>query len=186
MRLCFIDLETTGINVLSDEPIQLGAVLVNFADQDEGEVIAEFTTYVKPTLASSLSNLGYQTHGISSDEFESFPHPSSVLENYFRELGTNYQFAAWNMSFDVSFFKALCERNSFLKDFNGIDYRHIDVQTLCFMARLMGKLPFSVRTFTDLLHHYGYSRSPRHSAIEDARLLYVVYKNLVKTIRLVV
>jgi len=178
-NICFIDFETTGLNLIKDYPIEIGAVLVD----SNLDIIKKFQSYIKPTNSFEIEAPSFNIHGISEEIVMSAPSELSVLTSMFAELGTNYRIAAWNMSFDLSFFKAWCYRNSFGKILEEINYRHIDVQTICFIAKEMGCISENINSLSQLLTYFGFTRSKYHNALEDAELLYRVYVLLIKKLK---
>lgn len=178
-QVCFVDFETTGIDLINDYPIEVGAVLVD----SNLNIVNGFHSLIKPNNSFSIKESAYKVHGIDEQTIMQAPSEQKVLNELFLRLGTNYRLAAWNMSFDVAFFKALCLRNSFESNLNKINYRHLDVQTICFIAKELRAIPNNINSLSDLCSHIGLARSIRHSAFEDARLLVSVYKYLFKQLR---
>ena len=54
--LCFIDFETTGINVFEDEPIEFGAVLTN----ERLEVVDSFCSRIKPSPRRAIGDAAFK------------------------------------------------------------------------------------------------------------------------------
>ena len=173
-NICFIDFETTGVDILTDHPIQLGCLLVD----GNLNLIKEFSSYIRPLNEFIISERAFLIHGITRETILSSPDEKTVLANFFLQIGHNYKFAAWNMSFDIAFFKIFCLRNGFENHLNKINYRHIDVQTVSFIANQLGLITGNVNSLSDLASYFGIERSHNHSALEDARILYFIYKRL--------
>lgn len=173
-NICFIDFETTGVSLIDDYPIEIGAILIS-ADYI---IIEEFHSFIKPNNNYRIKDSALKVHGILDEQILNSPSEKEVLSEFFKKLGTNYRIAAWNMSFDVAFFKLLCQRNGFVSNLSKINYRHIDVQTISFVAKKLGRIPERLNSLSDVVSYFNLTRSNKHSAIEDARLLFQVYEKL--------
>jgi DNA polymerase-3 subunit epsilon len=176
-QLCFIDFETTGIDPLNDEAIEIGALLVN----QFLEPISTFESRIKPKTQKSSYD-AFKIHGISNDDLIKSPSSSEVVNKFFSLLGNDFCFAAWNISFDVSFFRKICHESEMSERFFQIKYRHIDVQTICKLAVNIGAINSKVQSLTDCVNYFELSRLDKHNALEDAILCCEVYKNLLNSI----
>ena len=134
--ICFIDFETTGIDVFRDEPIEFGAILVN----NKMKIINEFSSKVSINKSVYLTKRAFNIHNISNEKLKDAPNPKDVINKFFNEFGTDYRFSGWNISFDVSFFRKLCHKNGMMVKYNKINHRHIDTQSLGFLAIELGLL----------------------------------------------
>ena len=128
-NICFIDFETTGVNVFRDEPMEIGAVLID----DDFEILKKFKSRIRIEKKVHLRKSAYMIHNITAQDLLNETTQKEVLRDFFNEFGTDYRFAGWNISFDVTFFRRLCNRNGFMTLYNQINHRHIDIQTLNFL-----------------------------------------------------
>lgn len=179
MMFCFLDLETTGIDLINDFPIEIGAVLVD----EKLNRIKDFHSYISPVGNYRISSSALEIHGKSIADINEAPSERQAINDFFLNLGSDYRFVAWNMTFDVAFFKLLCSRNGFSKNFNMINYRHIDVQSISFISQQLGILPNDINSFTSLCEFFNLRRSHHHSAFEDANLLFHAYKLLIEKLK---
>jgi DNA polymerase III epsilon subunit-like protein len=175
MNICFIDFETTGANPLKDKPLEIGAVLAT----EDCQIIKTFSSYINPGGEINISDTAQKIHQIDIDTVRKADIESKVLKNLFDNLGTNYRFAAWNVNFDVTFMRNICNKNNFTSYYNQIYYRHIDVQSLSFLANQMNLYGKELNSLTDVAHYFGIDRSNKHSALEDSIVLLKVYKQLI-------
>jgi DNA polymerase III subunit epsilon len=178
-NICFIDFETTGTSLIDDHPIEIGAVLLD----NNFNVLHDFHSYIKPQHTFVIKESAFKIHNLSENLISESPNEKEVLGELFSKLGTDYRLAAWNMSFDIAYFKILCHRNSYESYLNKINYRHIDVQTISYVAKEIGCISENIDSFSDLLKYFGLIRRNFHSAIEDAILLSQVYKLLLQCIK---
>ncbi len=175
-NLCFIDFETTGSNVFEDHPLEFGAVLVN----KNFEIVNEFFSSIKPPDRSQNTATAFAIHNIKLRDLEDAPTSKVVLDDFFERFGVDYGFAGWNISFDVPFFRKLCYLNEMMDLYNKIDYRHIDVQTICKIARELTLIPGNIKSLDDCVRYFGLNRSKVHNALEDAKLTFSVFQALLK------
>lgn len=179
-NICFIDFETTGVDVFKDNPIELGAVLVN----SKGTIIKKFHCFIKPRTQRRMSKSAKQIHGLSFGDLLSKKNQNDVIKEFFNLMGTNYRFGGWNINFDVSFFRSMCHHTNMMSSFNKINHRHIDVQTINFTAQRLGLIDNKINSLTDLSYYFGLSRKFKHSAIEDAEIAAEIYYKLLNHFKL--
>lgn len=179
-KICFIDFETTGIDVYKDNPIEIGAVLID----ERGEILSKFYSFIKPRSNRITSVNAFKIHGIDSKSLIIAPSQNEVLNNFFNQLGTDYRFAGWNINFDVSFFRRMCHFSNRMSDYNKINHRHIDVQSINFLATELGFIDSQYRSLSDLAKLFSIDRNVKHSAIEDAIITSKVYIELINLFRL--
>lgn len=174
--MCFIDFETTGIDVFRDEPLEFGAVLVN----DNLDVIKEFHSKISPSNKVYLTKRAFNIHSLTIEELKDFPTQKEVAIDFFKDFGTDYRFAGWNISFDVSFMRKICHKNGLMRQFNLINHRHIDTQTIGFLATELEIVSFHSKSLNDWVDFFGLVRGTKHSALEDARLTLEVHRQIFK------
>ncbi|MFC6224824.1 exonuclease domain-containing protein [Hymenobacter artigasi] len=173
-KICFIDFETTGIDVYSDEPIEIGAIIVN----NESVVENKFHSRFQLSKGKNISNESFSIHGISDRDLLESPSRRDVIQRFFSTMGHDFCFASWNISFDVGFFKKVCHENDMMDKFNKVNYRHIDVQTISQVANRLGKFDSQINSLSDCINYFGLERSAHHNAYQDAELCFAVYKKL--------
>lgn len=177
--ICFIDFETTGIDVFRDEPIEIGAVLVN----DELEVLKEFSSKITIQKSTYLTKRAYNIHNISVEVLRNAPDPKEVLITFFNEFGTDFRLGGWNINFDVSFLRKLCHKNGMMVKYNKINHRHIDIQSLGYLAIQLKIVEGNNNSLNDWKNYFGFKRRENHSALDDAKLTLKVYKELLNKFR---
>jgi DNA polymerase III epsilon subunit-like protein len=174
MNICFIDFETTGIDIFKDSPIEIGCVLVS----EEGEILKEFHSYIKPRNNRVFSASSKNIHGMNKELLENAKSQQDVLIEFFNNMGTDYRFSGWNINFDVSFFRSMCHYNNMMREYNKIHHRHIDVQSIVFYLKEKNLLPNELKSLYDLINYFNLKRNIKHNAMEDAELTFQVYQRL--------
>lgn len=169
--ICFIDFETTGINVFRDEPIEFAAVLVD----SELRIVTQFQSRIKPEKKLFFKKSASAIHNLTADDLIEAPTQRQVLEKFFSEVGTDFRFAGWNITFDVTFMRRLCNRNGFMSYYNKINHRHLDIQTMNYLANVMQLYGTPCSSLSDVVNYFGLSRNKNHLALEDTLLTFRVF-----------
>ena len=173
--ICFLDFETTGIDVFKDFPIEIGAILVN----DKLEINEEFHSIINPNRKRKFKASATKIHGIKSvEELDMYPKSDEVINSFFDKMGTNYCFCSWNISFDVTFFRRLCHQNNIMRKYNQINYRHIDLQSIMFYYNKINNTGIYKNSLDNSCNYFGIKRSTEHNAKEDVKLLLEVYRRI--------
>lgn len=170
---CFLDLETTGINLFQDHTIEIGAVLVD----ENFQIIKKFHSFIKPNKTITFSNASKKVHGLDESFFEDKGDAYSVLDNFFIEMGTEFRFVSWNISFDIGFFRKLCHSSKMTDKYNQINYRHIDLQSIFYWHCIKHNLQ-NMSSLDDACNFYDIPRSKYHNALEDALIAYKIFTKL--------
>lgn len=173
--VCFIDFETTGSNLFTDDPIQIGAVLYDWSDS----IPIEFQSFIKPSKEARNTQKAFNIHQLRISDLKDKPTPKIVLSDFFQKFGTEFCFAGWNISFDVPFFKKLCYENGFQKIYDKLNYRHIDVQSICRVLKYLELVNPELNSLTDFANYFNLKRSSSHDALEDAKITFKVFLNAI-------
>jgi DNA polymerase III epsilon subunit family exonuclease len=174
--ICFLDFETTGIDVFKDYPIEIGAVLVD----DNLNIIKKFQSFINPNRKRKFKATAIKTHGYKSmSDLSNFPLSKDVLTDFFETLGSNYCFAGWNISFDVTFFRKLCHQNNMMKRYNELNYRHLDIQSMMHLFNHFKHTEIEKNSLDNTCQYFNIKRSKKHNALEDAKLTLEIYKSIV-------
>ena len=102
-RFIAFDFETTGLEVATDRPIEVAAVLF-----EQGQPIDRFCTLINPELP--ISKLIQDITGITNDMVIDAPKESDVIDNLLNFL-SDIPIVAHNTPFDVAFLEAMAQRN---------------------------------------------------------------------------
>lgn len=177
--ICFIDFETTGIDVFRDEPIEFGAILVDC----NLEIENEFSSKISINKSVYLTKRAFNIHNISKEDIDNSPNQEEVINKFFNQFGTDFRLGGWNTSFDVSFLRKICHKNGMMVSYNKINHRHVDTQSLGFLAVELVLVEHSKNSLNDWVNYFGFNRRNNHSALEDAKLTFEIYKELLHLFR---
>jgi DNA polymerase III epsilon subunit-like protein len=106
LNYIIVDVERNSFNYETDKPseiIEIGAVKMN----DDGEVIDNFSTFVKPSCA--LSRFTIKLTHINEDMIKDAPAFAEAYQDFVSFLGADYAFVSWGKE-DYHFFEADCSR----------------------------------------------------------------------------
>lgn len=116
-KLCFIDVETTGIDRSVHDIFQLSARIVT---PDGSEILSRFDSTFRP-LGLNVMPEALEKHGYSVEDLASLPTSSSSAYADFIEWLSQYvdrynkndklQFVAYNAKFDAEFVRAWFEKH---------------------------------------------------------------------------
>jgi DNA polymerase-3 subunit alpha (Gram-positive type) len=155
-----IDFETTGLNAVDDEIIEIGAVKI-----DGMKMIDEFSTLVKPK--KEVSGKSVEITGISPQMLEGAPVLDDVLPSFLKFLGDTI-IVAHNADFDYRFLReALKSRNI------AIDLPYID--TLQFSKALISIPSYGLEKVVKALNVGEFNH---HRALDDAKITAKVFIKL--------
>jgi len=174
MNICFLDFETTGVDVFKDNPIEIGAVLVD----EKNQILKEFHSLIEPRTKRAISANALSIHGLNIKSLLNAPSQEDVLNQFFEVMGFDFRFAGWNINFDVTFFRRMCHNNNRMREFNKIYHRHIDIQSIVYFLRERNKFKQEIVSLNDIIDLYKIERYKLHNAFNDAKITFEVYKNL--------
>lgn len=150
-RYVAFDLETTGLNSLSDEIVEIGAVLV-----ENGQIIREYSQLVNP--GRSMPPDASAVNHITDDMLVHQPQIHQVLPAFLSFVGDDV-LAAHNASFDLKFIAQACMREQFR-----IPVGFFDTMSL---ARYWPEA--EDKKLVSLCDVAGVETVPSHRALDDAR-----------------
>ncbi len=172
--ILIIDFETTGLDLKSSLPIQLGAVLLDkesLVEQDN------FLSFIKQDL-SGMSPESAKIHGITSSDLQGAPTQNQVMKKFLARFGVDVYLASWNEMLDHCMLGRML--GGIGKDIYEHDYHYLDIWSLAYMYLVgqgRGDIVRSEQTFEFL----GLPKRNLHNALEDCQLtaevLRKVYNN---------
>ena len=117
-RFIAFDFETTGLQVETDRAIEVAAIMFK-----DGKPAKKFVTLINPQIP--ISDLIADITGITNEMVTEAPLEKEIIDDLFEFLG-DYPIVAHNTPFDLSFLRAMAERDN--KDF--IERKCYDTLTL--------------------------------------------------------
>lgn len=161
--ICF-DLETTGLNVESDEIIEVGAVKVV-----EGRLTEQFTCFVN--IHKPLSPFISDLTGISDAMLQREGYEKQAVIEEFVKFCDGYALLGHNLMFDYKFMKTAASLYRLPFEKNGID-------TLDLARKFLPELPN--KKLGSLCDHYQYRNEKAHRAVYDAKATAYCYEQMIR------
>lgn len=163
--LIIFDCETTGIEPLEDDIIELAAYKIH-----KGELVETFHRYLKPRMPVGRS---VYVHGLTNKFLaENGEEPQIVLQDFMKFIDGG-MLVGHNVVFDIRMLESACSRNgiSFVRD------RYTD--TLSLARRFMETNSYKLG---DLAERLNLTHKPTHRALDDVATTWELLKYLVPRI----
>lgn len=153
-RIVVLDVETTGLDLVHDRLISIGAVAVVDGRINLGE---SFSVVLRQKDASSKANI--LVHGISGDEQRHGLPPADALLDFLEYLGKS-PLVAFHVAFDETMIRRA------MKEYLGLTFRHRWLDLAYAMPALWPDL--KLRTLDEWAAHFSIGNDERHNAASDA------------------
>lgn len=167
MRCVVVDVETTGLNLMQDRLISIGAVAVVNGKIALGD---SFYIVLQQQAASDKGNI--LIHGIGHAEQLQGEPPIDALLSFLEFLGKD-PLIAFHVTFDETMIKRA------LRDYLGFNFKHPWLDLAYVMPGLNPPLARRFRALDDWIGHSNIRIDARHNALADAlataQLLQVAY-----------
>ena len=162
-----VDIETTGLDSLIDEIIEIGALKVV-----NNEIVDSFTSLVKPE--ERIDDFIVELTGITNDMVKGAPKINEVLPEFIDFLG-NSIILGHNIHFDVNFLYDAANWLIKMPISNDI------VDTLRLSRKLVKNIEnHKLKTLTE---YFNISVEPNHRAVNDCYATLEVYRNICELIK---
>lgn len=174
MYYLVLDTETTGLNPVNNQLVQLAGYVID--SEDGYRMIDSINTRIKLLPGAQVDKKALEVNKLTTEKINSFSEPNNLISDLDR-LRSKYGKllpVGWNISFDINMIKSILTKLGASYD-DYFDYHSLD---LCSVARyiLSKKHPkpnrFKLATIADYLNIP--INSELHEAREDARLTWQV------------
>jgi DNA polymerase III subunit epsilon len=155
-RCVVVDVETTGLNLMTDTLISIGAVGVVNGSIALGD---SFDVVLQQHSVSRKENI--LVHGLSgSVQLEGVPPEDSLL-SFLEFLGKD-PLVAFHVTFDETMIRRA------MHQYLGISFKHPWLDLAYVMPALYPDLLYSHRSLDDWARHFDIHNEERHNALSDA------------------
>jgi DNA polymerase-3 subunit epsilon len=155
-RLVVVDVETTGLNLMNDTLISIGAVAVVNGRIALGD---SFSVVLQQRESSRKENI--LIHGISGSAQREGVLPADALLAFLEYLGKS-PLVAFHVAFDETMIKRA------LHQYLGISFEHPWLDLAYVLPTLYPGLMPSHRSLDDWASHFDIGNDDRHNAVADA------------------
>jgi DNA polymerase III epsilon subunit-like protein len=168
-NLAFIDIETTGLNVLEHEIIQIGCVVTD----PEFNILEEFEIKIKPEQIEKADKVALRINKYDPADWV-FAYTLAEGMKIFSKKVKNCIMLSHNIVFDFSFLEA-----AFLKTKieNSMHFHKLDTISFAW-AKLHKKKEINHFSLRELCLYFNIENKNAHTALSDARATYELYKKL--------
>jgi DNA polymerase III subunit epsilon len=155
-RFVVVDVETTGLNLMTDTLISIGAVSVV-----HGRIALadSFSVVLQQRESSRKENI--LIHGISGSAQREGVPPADALLAFLEYLGKS-PLVAFHVAFDETMIKRA------LRQYLGVSFKHPWLDLAYVMPALYPDLARSHRALDDWAGHFDIRNDDRHNALSDA------------------
>ncbi len=170
-NFAFIDIESTGLNFLAHEIIEIGAVITDC----ELNVIEEFEIKIKPERIEDADPVSLKVNQYDPTNWTGAVSLKEGLEMLGKKV-KDCIMVGHNVSFDVGFLDSAFSK---VKMTNPMHYHRIDTISVAWAKLHRDPLleHFSLR---ELCMKFGIENKRAHTALSDARATYELYKKLME------
>lgn len=155
-RYVVVDVETTGLNLITDTLISIGAVAVVNGRIALGD---SFSVVLQQQESSNKENI--LIHGISSTAQRDGVDPVEALLCFLEYLGKS-QLVAFHVAFDETMIRRA------IRQYLGFSFRHTWLDLAYVMPALNRSLMGSHRVLDDWIGRFNIRIEARHNALADA------------------
>jgi len=168
-NLAFIDIETTGLNVLKHEIIEIGCVLTT----PTFEIIEEFELKIKPEHIEDADPVSLKISNYNPDLWTEALTLGAAMKIFSQKTKDSIM-VGQNVAFDSGFLEYVFAK---LKLANSMHYHKLDTISIAWakLHRAPDLEHFSLR---EMCVRFGIDNDRPHTALSDARATYELYKKL--------
>lgn len=155
-RLVVVDVETTGLDLVRDRLIAIGACAV-----ENGQVVMadSFEIVLRQDKSSTKDNI--LIHGIGGEAQRDGLEPAEALLRFLDFLGKS-PLVAFHVTFDQTMIKKA------VKEYLGFEFKHPWLDLAYVMPGLLPEYARRYRALDDWSGHFRINNFARHSALADA------------------
>ena len=160
----WLDGETTGLNPLQNDIIQLACIPVIMGQVHN----TAFNEYCQPINWASIDDDALKINSISRDQLSSFQKPEIMVDHlvsYLRQFNTKFTIAGFNVGFDKDFIAALFKKVKRERDYLELFTQDIR-DTYKRAKKLKNQLPTTNLKLQTLCNHFNITINA-HDALSD-------------------
>jgi DNA polymerase-3 subunit epsilon len=156
MRCVVVDVETSGLNLMKDRLISIGAIAVV-----NGQIALADSFYIVLQQETASNKENILLHGIGGSAQTDGVPPVDALLSFLEYLGKDPLVA-----FHVVFDQTMIRRS--ISQYMGVSFKHPWLDMAYIMPALNARLADRLRTLDDWNGHFDIHNEARHNALADA------------------
>ena len=168
-NFAFIDIETTGLNLLEHEIIEIGCV----CSTENLEMIEEFEIKIKPERIENADRAALKVNHYNEKDWAGAVDLKEAMK-IFSEKVKDCIMVGHNVAFDSGFLEYAFNK---MKLPNPMHYHKLDSVSVAW-AKLHREPDLEHFSLRELCLRFGIENERAHTALADARATYELYKKL--------
>jgi len=187
MKLLWIDTETTGLNAVRHDIIQLAGMVVI-----DGKVVDEFDLKCAPYDIDAVDAKALQVNGIKRDDLMKRPNPKDTLDVFVNRLDQHVNrfdkedkliCAGHNVGFDLDFTFNWFKKGGNDYFYSYADYHKLDTVPLAMWTNMMRLTNFKSYKLESLCNDLGIEIVGAHDAMVDVKAARALIRKLSSILR---
>lgn len=181
-KILYFDVETTGLNALQNDIIQLSGIV-----EIGGEVKDEFNFKMQPFSYENISAEALEANGLSVEKIKTFPTPQDthksfckVLEKWCNKFDRSDKFypAGYNVKFDIDFLAKFFLKNEDNYLGSWINWHALDALPFLYAMDFKGEIALPNCKLSTICEHFKIELTA-HDALSDVRAARELIKRFV-------
>ena len=168
-KFAFIDIETTGLNLLQHEIIEIGCVITT----PDLEPIEDFELKIKPKHIESADKIALKVNHYEEKDWESALEQKEAIK-ILAEKTKDCIMVGHNVAFDAGFLEHAFNE---IKIGNTLHYHKLDTVSISW-AKLHSDPDLEHFSLREMCVRFGIKNKRAHTALSDARATFKLYKKL--------
>ena len=170
-NLAFIDIETTGLDVIKHEIIEIGVVITT----PKLRVIEKFELKIKPEHIEDADPVALKINHYNPTDWQEAQNLKESMKVFSQKV-KDCIMVGHNVSFDSNFLDYTFAE---IKLKNSMHYHRLDTISIAW-AKLHKKPNIKHFSLRELCEHFNVKNEHPHRALSDAYATYELYKKLTK------
>lgn len=170
-NLAFIDIETTGLDVVKHEIIEIGCVLTT----PDLKVIEEFELKIKPERIEDADPVSLKISHYKEEGWKDARNLKGAMQ-IFSEKVKDHIMVGQNVAFDSGFLEHAFSETRVM---NSMHYHKLDTVSIAW-AKLHKEPDLEHFSLRELCVRFGIKNEHAHTALSDARATFELYKKLME------
>jgi len=168
-NLAFVDIETTGLDIIEHEIIEIGCVLTT----PDLKVIEEFELKIKPEHIENANPASLKVNHYKAEDWEEALTLRAAMK-IFSEKVKDCIMVGQNIAFDSGFIEHAFSK---LNITNSMHYHRLDTISIAW-AKLHNDKDLEHFSLREMCLRFGIKNEHAHTGLSDARATYELYKKL--------
>lgn len=185
-KIFWIDIESTGLDPIKNDIIQLGGLI-----EINGKIVEEIQFNCQPHNYDTIVTAALEVNKTTIEDLKTYQTPQNAhrklkqtLEKYVDKYDRNDKFnlSGYNVGFDADFLRQFFSK-SYDKYYGSlIDYHKLDVLSLVFILVFKGYLDLENYKLKTVANHFGIEYDA-HTALEDIKVTREVFYKMLEMIK---